>query len=560
MLGKRSPQQGMFDADQLCLDHVGRESIYGFLASQRGQLFRDADYVALYCLTNGRASVPPSMLATALVLQTYENISDDEATARAAFDLRWKVALGIGLDERPFAKSTLQLFRAQLIVHAQVRTVFQRSLTFARECGYFQGRKIKAVLDTSFILGRGAVKHTCNLLADGIVKLVHALAKASGIAAEDYAAAHDLSRYFGSSLKGEAASDWDDPTARQSLLQQIVADADRLLEVTRATLGDRPTDDPQRASLSEAAELLSRILLQDIERRAGGAVLHDGVSKDRVVSVHDPQMRHGRKSASKRFDGHKEVIAVDPASQLIVGADVLPGNAPDHEQALAVVEQAEKNAAVVVEETIGDCAFGDGQTRPEFADANRTLVAKVPQRRDQPFFPKDDFPIDLQTMTCTCPAGHTCQTVISIGSGKRYGALNASLRAFRFDAALCDACPLRASCVRARRCPERLIMLHPRGASPGGACLPEEPRVRPLPQAASGGRTSTRSLDATGDAPSPLLWPHQDPLPTLPRRHGCQSDAGRNQNRDDARAREPQPFPQLRFWGFRRLRRHAHHP
>jgi hypothetical protein len=464
MLGKRSPQMGLFDPDRLYLDFVGRESFYGFLATRRGEIFRDADFAALYCSDNGRASVPPSLLATALLLQTYDGVSDEEATARAAFDLRWKVALGIGLDTRPFAKSTLQLFRAQLIVHDQVRAVFQKSLTFARRTGYLKGRKIRAVLDTSYILGRGAVKDTYNLLADGIVKLVRALARRAGTSSEDYATAHALTRYFGSSLKGDAAIDWDDPTARQSLLRAIVADADRLLAQARAIVADLPADAPDRATVVEAADLLAQILAQDIERQVDGAILHEGVSPDRVVSVHDPQMRHGRKSATKRFDGHKEVIAVDPESQLIVAADVLPGNAQDHEQALRVVEQAEQNANVVVDETIGDCAFGDGQTRQEFAEADRPLIAKVPQRRDQTFFPKDDFQIDLSAMSCTCPAGRTTQSVVSIGSGKRYGAPDAPLRAFRFDASLCDVCPLRPSCVRAQMGHGRLIMLHPREA------------------------------------------------------------------------------------------------
>ncbi len=464
MLGKRSPQLGLFAADQLYLDYVGRESFYGFLASQQERIFRDEDFAALYCLDNGRTSVPPSLLATALVLQTYEGVSDEEATARAAYDLRWKVALGIDIDERPFTKSTLQLFRAQLIVHQHVQALFQKSLRFGRCSGYFKGRKIKAVLDTSFILGRGAVKDTYNLLADGIVKLVRALAHHAGMAPEDYAIAHDLSRYLGSSLKGEAAIDWDDPPARQALLRTIVADADRLLEQTRTLLADVPTEAPERSALTEAAALLGQILAQDVERRAEGAVLREGVSPDRLVSVHDPQMRHGRKSASRRFDGHKEVIAVDPESQLIVAATVLPGNAQDHEQALDVVEQAERNAAVAVEETIGDCAFGAGPTRQAFADAERVLVATVPQRRDQDFFPKDDFQIDLTTMTCTCPAGQACQTVVSISSGKRYGAPGVPLRAFRFDAARCDVCPLRPACVRARPGHGRLVMLHPNEA------------------------------------------------------------------------------------------------
>src|SRR5215210_2536171 len=100
-----------------------------------GKLFRDEDFAALYVLDNGRPSVPPSLLATALVLQTYADVSDDEAKQRADYDLRWKVALGVGLEERPFAKSTLQLFRSRLILHERVRTVFGQSLAFARRRG-----------------------------------------------------------------------------------------------------------------------------------------------------------------------------------------------------------------------------------------------------------------------------------------------------------------------------------------------------------------------------------------------------------------------------------------
>ena len=106
----------------------------------------------------------------ALLLQVHDGVSDEEAKARADFDLRWKVALGIGLEERPFAKSTLQLFRARLIIHERVRTVFQKSLNFAPRTGYFRSRKLKVVLDTSYILGRGAVSRTrttCWAMASG---------------------------------------------------------------------------------------------------------------------------------------------------------------------------------------------------------------------------------------------------------------------------------------------------------------------------------------------------------------------------------------------------------
>jgi hypothetical protein len=354
MLGRQSDPDG---GNHPYLDHVGRDSFYGFLALHREELFCDEDFADLYCPDNGRPSVPPSLLATALLLQAYEGISDEEAKARADFDLRWKAALGVGLEERPFAKSTLQLFRARLIIHERMQTVFGQSLAFARRMGYLRSRRLKVVLDTTYILGRGAVKDTYNLLADGIIKLARELAaRACSDDVERWASERGLGSYFGSSLKGEAGIDWDAPEARRVFLESVVGDADRLLEAAREVMETLPADDPERGRLHEAATLLERLLLQDIERREDGTRLKQGVSSDRVVSVHDSEMRHGRKSERRRFDGHKAHLAVDPESQLITAADVLAGNAPDHERALRLVEQAEANSDAMVEETVGDCA------------------------------------------------------------------------------------------------------------------------------------------------------------------------------------------------------------
>ena len=91
----------------------------------------------------------PSLLATALLLQAHDKVSDAEAKARADFDIRWKVALGIEIEERPFAKSTLQVFRAQLILHDKVKEVFEQSLRLAGEKGCLKrGRGMRVSLDT----------------------------------------------------------------------------------------------------------------------------------------------------------------------------------------------------------------------------------------------------------------------------------------------------------------------------------------------------------------------------------------------------------------------------
>ena len=464
MLGERSDQRGLWEADRLYLDHVGKDTFYGLLASLRGQLFRDADFAEFYCADNGRDSVPPSLLATALLLQTHDKVSDAEAKARADFDIRWKVALGIEIEDRPFAKSTLQVFRAQLILHDKVRAVFESSLRLARESGHLKKRGMRVALDTTNILGRGAVRDTFNLLADGIVKLLRALASVEQTRVEEWAKANGYERYLGSSIKGESAIDWSSRKARSALLATIVADADRLLEVARQAQGELPEGSPERRGIVASAELLGQLLLQDVERTGEGIGLKDGVSKDRMVSVHDPEMRHGHKSSSRRFDGHKAAIVVDTDSQLITAVEILPGNAPDNLGALELVERSEANTGVPVEETLGDAAYGDGDTRQAFADAERNLVARVPGRPNRSHFPKEDFRIDLKEVTCTCPAGQVTRKLLP--AGKRTGSTGRThrLQAFRFDAAVCGACPLRPQCVGGSSGSGRTVQLHPQEA------------------------------------------------------------------------------------------------
>ena len=473
MLGQRSDQRGLWEADQLYLDLVGGDTFYGLLASLRGRLFRHADFAELYCLDNGRTSVPASLLATALLLQTHDKVSDAEAKARADFDIRWKVALGIEIEDRPFAKSTFQVFRAQLILHDKVREVFEQSLRLAREAGYLKGKRgMRVAMDTTYILGRGAVKDTYNLLADGIVKLMRALAAVADVPVRHWAEAHVYKRYMGSSVKGEAAIDWSNRRARRKLLGQIVADADRLLELAQQAQDGLSADSAQRQAIVDAAELLGQLLLQDLKRRAdsdsagdddgaGSVSLKQGVSKDRMVSVHDSEMRHGHKSKRQRFDGHKAAVVVDTDTQLITAVVVLPGDAPDDLGALELVEQSEVSADVAVVEAMGDTAYGDGGTRQAFADAGRRLVARVPGRPNRERFAKDDFVIDLAQGTCTCPAGQLTRTIAPAGKRTDGTGTVHRLQAFRFDGGVCQGCLLLSRCFAAKGKKGRQVLIHP---------------------------------------------------------------------------------------------------
>ena len=192
-----------------------------------------------------------------------------------------------------------------------------------------------------------------------------------------------------------------------------------------------------------------------------------------MLSVHDPEMRHGRKSSSRRFDGHKAAIVMDTDSQTITAVDVLPGNAPDNLGALELVEASEANTGVPVEEAMGDAAYGDGGTRQAFADAGRILIARVPGPPNRAHFPKEDFRIDLEAGSCTCSARNVARRIVSFGTrtgptGRTHRLKGFRFEGFRFDGAVCGVCrcgpsasprhraqDVRSGCTRKKRCCSR---------------------------------------------------------------------------------------------------------
>ena len=458
------PQGRLFSSENLYLDMVGPSTFYGLLAVHGHRLFPDEQFASMYCEDNGRPCTTPSLLAKALLLQMYDRCSDFEATQRAQFDIRWKVALCVELEDRPFGKTTLQEFRARLHLNEKAEYLFKASIQETKRVGLLKNRKLTVALDTTPVLGRGAVKDTYNLVADGIRNVCRAVADALELKPDSWASKNELSRYWtGSSLKGDAEIDWSSDPERRAFLNGLVADVDLVMLKAGHVVQGMPADAPARQRIEEAMQLLGRLVDQDVDRSGPGPTIKDGVAPDRTISVQDPDMRHGRKSASKRFDGHKLAIAVDTDSDVIVGVGVLPGNASDCQDCLQLVEESEQNAGLSVEKTIGDCAYGNGATRQQFDDAGRVLVAKVPAPpADQPCH-KAHFVIDLEAQTVTCPAGHTTRDFTYMSP--QVGATPANgmdpVKRFHFPAGLCSGCALKSACLSSKSGGGRSVILHP---------------------------------------------------------------------------------------------------
>jgi len=438
MMGTRSPQEPLFAADHLYLDFVGRDTRYGYLAQNRNHLFRDEDFAALYRAHNGRPSVPPSLAVSILFLRAYDNVSFVEAIERTKYDLRWKVALGLEMEEVPIQKSALQEFEAKLVLQEMKEPLLQRSIEEARRAGYLTSSKIRVALDTTPILGKGAVQDTYNLLGEGIEKLARRLLEVDGADEQTWVEQQGLAGYFGSSLKGEAGIDWDDQKQREQWLTQTVGDARRLLSLAEKV---KQEHGEQAEAIEADAALLRRLIAQDVEKKsAGGCQVKEGTEKDRIISVHDPEMRHGRKSASKKFNGHKAAVAVNIESQLITGVEVLPGNAGDQEKSAGVGGAKRTGDASRSARNGGRLCLWRRVNATSLCRAKSSPDRQSASHQQRRMFPKTEFAIDLEQMEVRCPAGQTTRDYRSAGENKG--------GQFAFAAATCAACPLRSGCVR----------------------------------------------------------------------------------------------------------------
>ena len=447
MLGRHSPQGTLFRADNQYLDHVGSKSFYGYLGKTRGTIFRDEDFSGLYRESWGRPSVPPSQLCIGLLLQAHDGVSDDEAIQRSAYDLRWKVSLGLELDERLCAKSTLQLFRSKLILHDSYGQVFEKSVQACRRSGLLKRKKLEVAIDSTPVLGRGAVKDTFNLVSDQIRCVVKEVGKLKGLDQEALAEAEGLTRHFGSSFKGSFDLDWSESEAKRAVVGQLVADARVALALGKRALRGYSKGAEKPRALREGLALLSDLLLQDIDEvpeDGEGPTIRRGTAKDRVISTTDPEMRHGHKSHSKGFNGYKATVVVETEKGVILSTGIEKGNVADREGAVDRVKEAGDLCSKKASCVIGDTAYGDTDTRESFRKEGIEVIAKAPPASNRGTkFRLSDFQIDKRKGIATCPAGNR--------SIRRDRVKNPEGHRYVFSRQDCFGCAVRSDCTTAKK-------------------------------------------------------------------------------------------------------------
>jgi len=413
--GHSDPNRELLDAAAVCRQLVPEGSVEAFLADHRAELFPDEMFEDLFPSRRGRPSVPADVVASVMVLQALEGLSDRDA-ARALRDrISWKVACGLALDDEGFDYSVLTYWRTRLRTSDHPERIFDAVRAVIEATGVLKG-KTRRALDSTLLDDAVATQDTVTQLISAIRRVRRVVPGAGEVAlgAQDYEA----------SSKPLIA--WDDPVAKAALVNSLVSDALELLGAFEGT--------EQAGDAAAALGLLALVAGQDVEQDDDGTwKIAQRVAPDRVISTVDPEARHMHKSRSEYRDGFKAHIAIEPETGLVTAAALTPANAADGATGVDLLREEQPGIQV-----LADGAYGSGETLAALGRAeHRRAIKPWPTTWAIPGgFVREDFIVDHTTRTATCPAGH------SVGI---------SLKGTATFGSLCRGCSLRERCTTSGR-------------------------------------------------------------------------------------------------------------
>lgn len=430
------------------LKRVGK--FYVFLREVRHELFDEEFQSELACAyePRGREPLPAALLGMVTLLQAYDQTGDAEAVVTAQLDQRWQLVLGcLGQTEAPFSQGVLSQFRTRMIEHDLDKKLLNRTVQLAKRTGTFGWQHLKAALDSSPLLGAGRVLDTWNLIGRALSTVVSCAAQVTGRDREEMIAQAQLSLSVAPSLKTALDIDWDDAEQQTQALSRLLGEVQRV----EAWVNQHAARQAQTPPLSDALRALRAVLEQDLEPDPNSptgraARIKRGVAKDRMPSLGDREMRHGRKSKSKLFNGYKRHILKVLGPDITVAAEVRPANQPEHEAMAALTEQAEGHGPL--REVLIDRGYLASPRVAELQARGTTIRCKPWRSPNAGRFTKDRFDIQLTDQRVVCPAGISAPISDS--------------NCVRFPAARCASCSLHTQCTTSKL--GRTVSIHPQEA------------------------------------------------------------------------------------------------
>ena len=443
-----SPPVETSSIENRILKRCTKRKLFIFFRKHRHELFDrevQTELAAAYGRRRGgEERVPPAQLAMAALLQAAFNVPDHEVPELAVMDRRWQMVLDCAsADEPPFSQSTVQRFRSRMIEHGLDKVLFDKTIALAKQTGAFGAARLRAAFDACPLYGAGRVEDTFNLIGRAAFHVVRTAAERVGRSVEDVASEAGIPVVLASSIKAGLDIDWDHRDARDDGLRLLLAQVSSLSTWLKSELGSATKEPP----LADEIAVLETVIKQDTEPdpNGGGRVIRRGVAKERVISLGDRDMRHGRKSKSRRVDGYKRHIAIDLDSpNFILGVALTPANRPEREAATSLLEEVEQHG------TLGELHIDRGYLGDEAIEQRRlngtTVVSKPFPLHNRGLFTKADFELDFIKSTARCPN----DVVVPLRPAS----------VVRFSKNVCGPCPKRSKCTRAAGSRGRSLTMH----------------------------------------------------------------------------------------------------
>lgn len=428
--------------EQFILKRLGRvRKLLGFLRLHRHELFDAAfqdDLASMYRATGaGKDARPPAMMAMAMLVQGYLGMSDAEMIELTVVDLRVQMVLGcLGAEAPPFSQGALQEFRARLIAADLDRRVLERTVELAKATHAFDYRKLpttlRVAIDSSPLEGAGRVEDTFNLLAHAARNVVSCAAGLLGWTDAHVCRQAGIPLLVESSIKRALDIDWNDAGEKA----QAIKTFSRQLDALQSWIERQLPEEIAKPPLREQVTTLLQIRTQDLEPdpTSGGPRIREGVAADRRVSIADQEMRHGRKSKRKRFNGFKRHIAADVDRGLILACAITPANRPE-DDAMPSLTVDMAHQGLDVDHLLIDRGYINSTLVDAVLARRGTIVCKPWKSHNGRLFPKSAFTLNIRNRTIACPHGQV--------HGFAFGTV------VEFDPDVCDRCPLRAQCTTA---------------------------------------------------------------------------------------------------------------
>jgi len=413
--------------------HLALDNVYRIIGDQLFSFLPEEELTSMYA-PGGRSSINPILLSFVTIFQYLEDIPDRVAALWVKTRLDWKYALHLPLDDGGFHYADLCNFRKRLLLHGKESLIFEELLRKIEALGFLKKRGYQRT-DSTHVLAVVRQLSRLENLSEGLRMALKAVEQADAA-------------FYQAKLPALYREHWSKPlndyqmtdAERKEALERVGQDIDWLLGFLKTNR--------ESFLCFPALQVLQTLFSQHFTLRAQTVSLKKEAApgKEKIQTPHDPEARYSTKRG-KGWTGYKVHITETAKEKGEVNfvTEVTTTNACERDsETLPQIQENLAERSLTPEEQFVDKGYTTGDNLASSQSKGINLMGEVSTPENHGRFPADDFSIDFEAETATCPAGCTSWSWRTFEHGKHQGAVE-----IKFGHQ-CQDCPLRAQCTSAK--------------------------------------------------------------------------------------------------------------